>query len=120
MNFVNNESISKNVKFVQHEKVDATPNFDNTKKIMALIVEDDATTHKIHDLLLRKASVKPSVAKNREDAVNYFVSGALFDLVLMDTNMPIMNGSMVFSYIFNNLQFLYVIFHTLFIYLCVY
>lgn len=100
MNSVNNESSSTNTKFVQNEKVDVALDLDNTKKITILIVEDDPVIRKVHELTLRKAGLKPSVAKNGEEAVNLFLSGASFDLVLMDNNMPIMNGPMVFFYFY--------------------
>ncbi len=61
-------------------------------KFSVLIVDDDPIIRKIHRVLLSKFTTEILVAENGKEAVDRYRSGALFDLVLMDMDMPIMNG----------------------------
>ena len=61
-------------------------------KFSVLIVDDDPIIRKIHRVLLSKFTTEIQVAENGKEAVELYRSGALFDLVLMDKDMPIMNG----------------------------
>jgi CheY-like chemotaxis protein len=61
-------------------------------KFSVLIVDDDPIIRKIHRVLLSKFTTEIQVAENGKEAVDRYRSGALFDLVLMDMDMPIMNG----------------------------
>ncbi|KAK0601455.1 hypothetical protein LWI29_024413 [Acer saccharum] len=66
---------------------------DETKKqVSALIVDDDRVIRKIHSMILRSLKVKSEMAVNGKEAVDLFRSGANFDIVFMDLEMPIMNG----------------------------
>jgi CheY-like chemotaxis protein len=69
-------------------KVDGT----DERKFSVLVVDDDATIRKIHSKFLGKFPVDVQVAVNGKEAVDLYRSGAFFDLVLMDLEMPIMNG----------------------------
>ncbi|MCE5165662.1 hypothetical protein HAX54_011419 [Datura stramonium] len=62
------------------------------KKLKALIVDDDAIVRMIHKALLRKFDVETHEVKNGQEAVLAHRSGAYFDLILMDLDMPVMNG----------------------------
>jgi CheY-like chemotaxis protein len=64
----------------------------NEMKFSVLIVDDDPIIRKIHRVLLSKFTTEIQVAENGKEAVDRYRSGALFDLVLMDMDMPIMNG----------------------------
>ncbi|GMY20335.1 two-component response regulator ARR22-like [Fagus crenata] len=61
-------------------------------KFSVLIVDDDLIIRKIHRVLLSKFTTEIQVAENGKEAVDLYRSGALFDLVLMDMDMPIVNG----------------------------
>ena len=66
---------------------------DETKKqVSALIVDDDRVIRKIHSMILSSLKVKSEMAVNGKEAVDLFRSGANFDIVFMDLEMPIMNG----------------------------
>ncbi|KAK3197885.1 hypothetical protein Dsin_021300 [Dipteronia sinensis] len=66
---------------------------DETKKqVSALIVDDDHVIRKIHSMILRSLKVKSEMAVNGKEAVDLFRSGANFDIVFIDLEMPIMNG----------------------------
>jgi len=60
--------------------------------VVALVVEDDDTNFHLFDLLLRRKKIKVIRAKNGEEAVMKFEQNTEISLVLMDINMPLMNG----------------------------
>ncbi|KAA8519414.1 hypothetical protein F0562_013711 [Nyssa sinensis] len=62
------------------------------QKICVLIVDDDRATRRIHSALLNKFGVETQVAENGKEAVDLYRSGASFDLVIMDMEMPVMDG----------------------------
>lgn len=68
-----------------------------THQITALVVDDNALNRKIHQQLLNSAGVKNvQVAGNGKEAVDIHRRGQRFHLILMDRDMPIMNGVEVF------------------------
>ncbi|KAK9292334.1 hypothetical protein L1049_020300 [Liquidambar formosana] len=62
------------------------------RKFRALIADDDPVIQKIHKVLLNKLGFETQVVVNGKEAVDLFRSGAFFNLVLMDMEMPIMDG----------------------------
>lgn len=66
-----------------------TPDWTN-KKI--LIVEDETANYQYLKSLLKKTKSEFVWAQDGQVAVNYFLSGKSFDVVLMDIKMPIMSG----------------------------
>jgi CheY-like chemotaxis protein len=65
-------------------------------KITALVVDDDRIIKTIHSKLLSKLGIENQVATNGEEAVDLHCSGKKFDLIVMDRDMPIMNGIEVY------------------------
>lgn len=58
-----------------------------------LIVEDNVVNQKVLINLLRKSNINISLANDGEEAVHIVTSGEVdFDLILMDINMPVMDG----------------------------
>lgn len=57
-----------------------------------LVVEDDEASYYLLELLLEKRGVKVSWAKNGEIALEMLEEHKKFDLILMDLNMPVLNG----------------------------
>ncbi len=57
-----------------------------------LIVEDTDTSVMYYRAALKKTKVKLVYADNGQSAVELIESGSSFDLILMDINMPVMNG----------------------------
>lgn len=92
MAFEEGASSLKSVKIIETGKGDGTNNLAAEKKYSVLVVDDDAVIRKIHSMILSKFPVEIQVAKNGKEAVDLYRSGAFFDLVLMDFEMPIMNG----------------------------
>ncbi|XP_038889283.1 two-component response regulator 24-like [Benincasa hispida] len=62
------------------------------KKVSGLVVDDEAVNRQIHMSLLKKLNVEAEAAENGKEAVEAFQGGASFDLVLMDLEMPAMDG----------------------------
>jgi len=63
--------------------------FDNS---IALVAEDDDTNFQLFDLLLRRKKIKVLRAKNGMEAIELFNKNPDINIVLMDINMPLMNG----------------------------
>ena len=86
MGFGNFMSTSKTMKII-----------DTEKKISVLIVEDDLLIQKIQKVMMTKFGTEVQLASNGKEAVDLFLSGASFDLILTDLEMPIMDGIEVSS-----------------------
>ena len=69
-------------------------------QLTALVVDDDTVNQTIHQRLLDSVGVKNQVVGNGKEAVDIHCSGKSFDLILMDMDMPIMNGIKVFQSLF--------------------
>jgi len=61
-------------------------------KLTALVVDDNILNRKIHQKLLESVGVKNQGVENGQEAVDIHCHGQIFDLILMDMDMPIMNG----------------------------
>ncbi|RDX75645.1 Two-component response regulator ARR22, partial [Mucuna pruriens] len=63
-------------------------------QLNVLVVDDDRVTRKTHELLLKRAGVKNyCCVENGKEAVDLHCNGQTFDLILMDKDMPVMNGT---------------------------
>ncbi|KAJ0968396.1 hypothetical protein J5N97_025313 [Dioscorea zingiberensis] len=62
------------------------------KNLRVLIVDDDKVTRKVMMAMLRDLKVEGKEAVNGKEAVDFFAAGEVFTLVLMDMEMPFMNG----------------------------
>ncbi|KAK0594566.1 hypothetical protein LWI29_026287 [Acer saccharum] len=62
------------------------------KPFTALIVDDNFLMHKMHESILKSIGITTQIAHNGKEAIDIFRSGANFDIVFMDMEMPIMNG----------------------------
>ncbi|CAK8543702.1 unnamed protein product [Lathyrus sativus] len=65
---------------------------NSATELRALIVDDDKLVRMIHQGLLKRAGVKNEAVKNGKEAIDIHCSGQSFDIILMDRDMPIMNG----------------------------
>jgi CheY-like chemotaxis protein len=61
-------------------------------KITALVVDDDTINQMIHRRLLDNQGIRNQVVGNGKEAIDVHCSGKNFDLILMDMDMPVMNG----------------------------
>lgn len=76
------------------EIVDEVPNLAESK-LNALVVDDNFVIQSIHHKLLDRLGIKNDVVSNGKEAVDVHCSGKNYDLILMDMDMPIMNGIQV-------------------------
>ncbi|WP_130537468.1 hybrid sensor histidine kinase/response regulator [Thiomicrorhabdus indica] len=74
----------------ESEKKDAAPKNKLVGK-KALLVEDNIVNQKVAEAFLRKLGMQCAVAENGEQAIK-IVAEQSFDLVLMDCQMPVMDG----------------------------
>ena len=65
---------------------------EQSTKITALVVDDNMINRTIHHRLLDNLGIENEVVDNGKEAVDVHCSGKNFDLILMDMDMPIMNG----------------------------
>jgi two-component system sensor histidine kinase RpfC len=62
-----------------------------TRKLKVLIAEDNRTNQQVIAKILERAGHQARIAENGEQAMDAMCDGQ-FDIVLMDVNMPVMNG----------------------------
>jgi CheY-like chemotaxis protein len=68
-------------------------NDESNPKFEVLIVDDTVTNYKILSSLLRRKSLRPSIAENGKVAVDLVLADVgRFALIFMDNVMPVMNG----------------------------
>lgn len=67
-------------------------------KVSALIVDDDPIIRLLHRRLFLSHGFTVQTAKNGREALNFFASGAKFDVVFIDRDMPIMDGVEVYIF----------------------
>ncbi|MEI6145291.1 MAG: response regulator [Methylococcales bacterium] len=94
--------LRKTVKSLGYEGADAKlsdDKSDNTEKMMALLrgayillVEDNEMNQELAIELLSSADIRIKLAENGQEALDILNSGEQFDGVLMDCQMPIMDG----------------------------
>lgn len=66
---------------------------ERIKNKIVLLVEDNMINQRIAEKMLDKIGLKTAIANNGKEAVEMITSGEYsFDLVLMDVQMPVMNG----------------------------
>ncbi len=68
--------------------------------VRILVVEDNTLNQRIVKLMLGKLGAVTTGALNGQEAIDLLVDGA-FDIVLMDLNMPVMDGYETTAYIRN-------------------
>ncbi|KAE8710735.1 Two-component response regulator ARR22 [Hibiscus syriacus] len=66
---------------------------NNNNNLRVLVVDDSPMIRKLHDMYLKKFGLEVQVAENGKNAVELFRFGASFDLILMDKEMPVMDGA---------------------------
>jgi two-component system, CAI-1 autoinducer sensor kinase/phosphatase CqsS len=63
--------------------------------VKVLVVDDEALIRRIHRVMLTGFGFEVYETKDAKDAVNSFINQAEYDLVLMDNEMPEMDGVQV-------------------------
>jgi PleD family two-component response regulator len=90
----------------------ASPSENFASKLTALVVDDDGMPRRIHQMTLSNLGVNNTCVKNGKETVEIRQHGKKFDLILMDKDMPEMNGTEVyFIYITPQFLHLYITMH---------
>lgn len=71
------------------------------KKICVLVVDDDRSCRSLYMGFIQMRGGFPYMAGNGEEALNLYREGQSFDLILMDNEMPMMDGVSVRTVIIN-------------------
>jgi CheY-like chemotaxis protein len=69
---------------------------ESKSPLKALLVDDSRVDTLILSAILRRFHVEITVADNGKEAVDLFLEGKKFDIVLCDKDMPVMTGPEVF------------------------
>ncbi|XP_058103695.1 two-component response regulator 24-like [Magnolia sinica] len=62
------------------------------KQLSVLVVDDNPVNRKILKMMLANLGVEAQEAENGQEAVDLHLGGAHFDLILIDMEMPVMDG----------------------------
>ena len=77
---------------VRNSHIGTTPMTPTTTSGYVLAVEDNTTNRLVIEALLRRQGIRVECVENGMEAVERITAGVLPDLVLMDCQMPIMDG----------------------------
>ena len=69
-----------------------------------LVAEDNEVNQQLVDHVLRRAGGEVQLAGNGELAVRFLQQGGQYDLIIMDLQMPVMDGYATTQYIRNELR----------------
>ncbi|WP_419765189.1 MAG: ATP-binding protein [Arcobacter sp.] len=85
--------ISDSTIIEEEKQIDTIKTSDkvNTSKKHLLVAEDNPNNQKLIEILIHKLDMKCTIANNGQEAVNEY-SNNKYDLILMDINMPILDG----------------------------
>lgn len=64
-----------------------------------LVAEDNLVNQQLIKIMLENKGIKPVIVNNGKEAVDNICAGAIYDLIFMDINMPVMNGLEATEYI---------------------
>lgn len=113
MSFKMGSSISKST---MKKSGSSKNNSTTTNKFSVLVVDDDLVIQRIHKVFLNRFGFETQVVGNGKEAVDLYRSGASFHLVLMDMEMPIMDGPKVCFFLSFLHLFIFILFtHQFFI-----
>jgi PAS domain S-box-containing protein len=76
---------------------------DELSSIKILVVEDNDINQLLVENLLKSKNIKPTIVSNGKEAID-ILSNKSFDIILMDCQMPIMDGYQATEYIRNTLK----------------
>jgi PAS domain S-box-containing protein len=89
---------------IETKKVEAKQDNSGLIGKRILIAEDNEINQKVIQHILRKAGIETVIGNNGREAVNYLEAGQKFDLVILDLQMPEMDGYQTATYIRKKLQ----------------
>lgn len=95
---------SKTEKLIQKQQ-DYRPTFHTFKDLNVLVVEDNIVNQKVAEGMLKKAGVNVTFSNNGQEAIELLMAKEqYFDVILMDIEMPLVDGYQASRYIRENLK----------------
>ncbi|MCX7226079.1 MAG: response regulator, partial [Burkholderiales bacterium] len=70
----------------------AAMNLDALRGASVLLVEDDEINREVASEMLQDAGIRVTTAEHGQQALDRLLTGELFDIVLMDMQMPVLDG----------------------------
>lgn len=86
------ETINTEIVFIEETENITPESFQDFDGTHILIVEDNSINQKIIENILAKSKIHITIANNGQEALNFLNEGYDIDIILMDINMPIMDG----------------------------
>jgi len=86
------EDKSSEIIFINDVENITRESFQDFNHIHILVVEDNKINQKIIQSVLEKSKIQITIANDGQEALNYLNDGQSIDIILMDINMPIMDG----------------------------
>lgn len=62
------------------------------RPLRVLVAEDNVVNQRVIQKMLRRLGIEPDLVANGQEALDLMVAGARYDVVLMDLQMPVMDG----------------------------
>ncbi len=100
-------ALSASAHIVENEATVEKDENNDLSGIRILIVEDNIINQQIADEILSSAGAKTTIAGNGQEAVDIMMSNlpdVKYDIILMDLQMPVMDGFEATKYIRNTLN----------------
>ena len=91
------ETCAKNLSKNKKSKANISKNL--TFKANILVAEDNPANQELIKYILENLNISYTIASNGKEAVELFIEKKNFDLILMDINMPILDGISAFNQI---------------------
>ena len=98
------EVIEESLSMPQEEENNNTPEHYSFMGKKVLVVEDNEINRKVISYNLEPAGIEITMANEGKEAVRILEKGSKFDLIIMDLQMPIMNGFQATVYIRQKLK----------------
>ena len=67
-------------------------NFSEDINAICLVAEDNPVNQHLMEAMLSEKNIKAKIVENGQLALDEIKSGAIYDIIFMDINMPVMNG----------------------------
>ncbi len=95
---------SKNTGLPKNNNTDINFDRDGIENKKILVVEDNLVNQRVLTSVLQKLKVRWHIANNGKEAIDNLESGSTYDLIIMDLQMPVMNGFEATEYIRKKLK----------------
>jgi len=89
--FILNTEVSKNLSILEEQEQTNTENIE-TLEGKVLVAEDNLANQELMRLVLKDLGLTATIVSNGQEAIDMYSKDSSFELILMDINMPLING----------------------------